>query len=259
MEALLSHPCFLFQVPNQPQGRFLEPDNRDWRGRSAQIPASGEERSWENIRENRDFGSRQQDGNQFSRQDQLSSQFTRSQISSDQMVIKVGGLWIRELLFKKLFDLSARYINICNCLVTELLSVDQLNLRNFNDHLDFVINLSSPIFGENVEIACQLLKKFSDLSRWFFFSYVLFVSFILFFYMFSFLNCSFYLYFSLFSDEADKLCLYLFIFCNSSSQHLCSLNREDQLLLSWRLRCLGQLEGEISLRKNVFLRLWRGI
>ncbi|XP_031378339.1 eukaryotic translation initiation factor-like isoform X2 [Punica granatum] len=67
-------------VPNQPQGRFSEPDNRDWRNRSAQLPSPGEERSWENIRENRDsasrFDSRQPDG-QFSRQDQLNSQFAR--------------------------------------------------------------------------------------------------------------------------------------------------------------------------------------
>ncbi|KAK4792331.1 hypothetical protein SAY86_022766 [Trapa natans] len=72
-------------VSNQSQGRFSEPDNRDWRGRSAQLPASGEERTWDNIRENRDFGprsdSRQQDGNQFSRQDQQNSQFARAQIS----------------------------------------------------------------------------------------------------------------------------------------------------------------------------------
>ncbi|PKI70211.1 hypothetical protein CRG98_009403, partial [Punica granatum] len=75
-------------VPNQPQGRFSEPDNRDWRNRSAQLPSPGEERSWENIRENRDsasrFDSRQPDG-QFSRQDQLNSQFARVQISSNQM------------------------------------------------------------------------------------------------------------------------------------------------------------------------------
>ncbi|KAK4783405.1 hypothetical protein SAY86_007779 [Trapa natans] len=67
-------------VPNQPQARFVEPDNRDWRGRSAQFPGSGEE--------TKEFGSRQQDGNQFSRKDQLSSQFARTQISSNQ----TGGL-----------------------------------------------------------------------------------------------------------------------------------------------------------------------
>ncbi|KAK9149862.1 hypothetical protein Scep_008619 [Stephania cephalantha] len=55
-----------------PQSRYAEPDNRDWRGRSAQLPASGEERSWENIRENK--------------QDQLNSQFSRTQISSNQGV-----------------------------------------------------------------------------------------------------------------------------------------------------------------------------
>ncbi|KAK9141493.1 hypothetical protein Syun_010893 [Stephania yunnanensis] len=55
-----------------PQSRYAEQDNRDWRGRSAQLPASGEERSWENIRENK--------------QDQLNSQFSRTQISSNQGV-----------------------------------------------------------------------------------------------------------------------------------------------------------------------------
>ncbi|KAL3744150.1 hypothetical protein ACJRO7_013413 [Eucalyptus globulus] len=80
-------------VPTQPQTqtqtRFSEPDNRDWRGRSAQLPTSGEERSWDNIRENRenrdssgrsDF--RQQEGNQVNRKDQLNSQFSRAQNSS---------------------------------------------------------------------------------------------------------------------------------------------------------------------------------
>ncbi|KAK4769382.1 hypothetical protein SAY86_027532 [Trapa natans] len=75
-------------VSNQSQGRFSDPDNREWRGQSAQTPAPGEERSWDNIRENRDFGhrsdSRQQDGTQFSWKDQPNSQFARAQISSNQ-------------------------------------------------------------------------------------------------------------------------------------------------------------------------------
>ncbi|KAK1315656.1 Eukaryotic translation initiation factor isoform 4G-1 [Acorus calamus] len=29
-------------MPSQPQGRYAEPDNRDWRGRSAQLPTTGE-------------------------------------------------------------------------------------------------------------------------------------------------------------------------------------------------------------------------
>lgn len=92
-ESLSSHMCFLFQVPSQAERRFSEPDNREWRGRPAQLPASADERSWENIRENRDFNSRfdsrEQDGNQFSQQDQLSSQFSSAQISSNQMVIEI--------------------------------------------------------------------------------------------------------------------------------------------------------------------------
>ncbi|XAR51131.1 hypothetical protein NMG60_11005678 [Bertholletia excelsa] len=71
-----------------PQSRYSEPDNRDWRGRSAQYPASGEERSWENIRDNKEFSgwfdSRQQEATQFNRQEQLSSQSARAQNSSNQ-------------------------------------------------------------------------------------------------------------------------------------------------------------------------------
>ncbi|XP_011018056.1 PREDICTED: eukaryotic translation initiation factor isoform 4G-1 [Populus euphratica] len=72
----------------QSQIRYSEPDNRDWRGRSAQFSPSGEERSRDSIRENRDFAgrydSRQQEGNQSNRPDQLNSQFPRAQISSHQ-------------------------------------------------------------------------------------------------------------------------------------------------------------------------------
>ncbi|KAI3423760.1 uncharacterized protein J3R85_010757 [Psidium guajava] len=75
-------------APNQLHNRFSEPDNRDWRGRNPPVPAAVEERSWENIRENREFGgrsdSRQQQLNQFNHLEQLNSQFTRAQISSNQ-------------------------------------------------------------------------------------------------------------------------------------------------------------------------------
>ncbi|GAV83199.1 MA3 domain-containing protein/MIF4G domain-containing protein [Cephalotus follicularis] len=75
--------------PSQTQARYSEPDNRDWRNRSAPIPLSGEDRSWESIRD-REFGgrydSRQPEGNQVNRQDQLISQFGRAQISSNQGV-----------------------------------------------------------------------------------------------------------------------------------------------------------------------------
>ncbi|XP_021277478.1 eukaryotic translation initiation factor isoform X1 [Herrania umbratica] len=73
--------------PNQSQNRYSEPDNRDWRNRSAQFPSAGEERSWESLRD-REFGSRydsrQTEATQFNRQDQLNSQFSRAQISSNQ-------------------------------------------------------------------------------------------------------------------------------------------------------------------------------
>ncbi|XXG64570.1 hypothetical protein AAC387_Pa05g2481 [Persea americana] len=77
----------------QSQSRYAEPDNRDWRGgRSGQLPAHGEERSWENIRDNRDISNRsesqslnsRQEANQFNRQDQLGSQMSRVQMSSSQ-------------------------------------------------------------------------------------------------------------------------------------------------------------------------------
>ncbi|KAL0345902.1 UNVERIFIED_CONTAM: Eukaryotic translation initiation factor isoform 4G-1 [Sesamum radiatum] len=73
--------------PSQAQSRYSELDNRDWRNRSPQLPAPVEERSWEAKRD-RDFGGRfdprQQDANQYNKQDQLNSQFARAQISSNQ-------------------------------------------------------------------------------------------------------------------------------------------------------------------------------
>ena len=79
-----------FQAPSQSQIRYSEPDNRDWRGRSAQFSPSGEERSWDSTRENRDYGGRyeprQQEGSQSNRQDQFNSQFARAQISSYQVI-----------------------------------------------------------------------------------------------------------------------------------------------------------------------------
>ncbi|KAF7154293.1 hypothetical protein RHSIM_Rhsim01G0027600 [Rhododendron simsii] len=63
---------------NQSQIHYSEADSRDWRGRSAPVPTTGEERSWETIRENREFGG------QFNRQGQLNSQFARAQISFNQ-------------------------------------------------------------------------------------------------------------------------------------------------------------------------------
>ncbi|CAN1223672.1 Eukaryotic translation initiation factor isoform 4G-1 [Linum grandiflorum] len=67
--------------PNQqPQTRYSEPDSRDWRTRSTPVssPAPVDERSWNSIKE--------RDGNHFNRQDQLNSQFSRAQISSNQSV-----------------------------------------------------------------------------------------------------------------------------------------------------------------------------
>ncbi|GMH13776.1 hypothetical protein Nepgr_015617 [Nepenthes gracilis] len=75
----------------QSQSRYSDQDNRDWRGRSAQLPPPVEERPWESLRENREFAgrfdSRQQDINQGNWQDQLNLQFAKAQIPSNQ----VGG------------------------------------------------------------------------------------------------------------------------------------------------------------------------
>ncbi|GMI92857.1 eukaryotic translation Initiation Factor isoform 4G1 [Hibiscus trionum] len=68
--------------PNQSQTRYSEPDSRDWHNRSAQFPSTGEERSWESLRD-RELGNRYE-ANQFNRQDQLNSQFSRAQVSSNQ-------------------------------------------------------------------------------------------------------------------------------------------------------------------------------
>ncbi|KAL2502447.1 Eukaryotic translation initiation factor isoform 4G-1 [Forsythia ovata] len=75
-------------LPNQAQNHHSETENRDWRSnRSMQFSAPAEERSWEMIR-NRDFGGRfdrrQQDVNQYSRLEQLNSQFARAEIYSNQ-------------------------------------------------------------------------------------------------------------------------------------------------------------------------------
>lgn len=52
---MLSQPCsnfsytcaYFLQQQSQSQGRYFEADNRDWRGRSGQLPGSTEEGSWE--------------------------------------------------------------------------------------------------------------------------------------------------------------------------------------------------------------------
>ncbi|KAJ4950738.1 hypothetical protein NE237_027570 [Protea cynaroides] len=69
-------------VQPQSQNRYSEPDNRDWRGRSSQLHAAGEEKSWDTIRESKELASRldsrQLEANQYNRQDQLNSQSGRA-------------------------------------------------------------------------------------------------------------------------------------------------------------------------------------
>lgn len=72
--------------PTQPQSRYSEPDNRDWRSRSTQSPAPAEERSWESIRDREFSGRLDSRGQNANRQDQLSSQVARAEISSNQGV-----------------------------------------------------------------------------------------------------------------------------------------------------------------------------
>lgn len=66
------------QVQVQSQTRYSEPDSRDWRSKSSQFSAPTEDRSWDALRENREFGGRQE---------QLNSQFARTQISPNLGVI----------------------------------------------------------------------------------------------------------------------------------------------------------------------------
>ncbi|MCD9639724.1 Eukaryotic translation initiation factor isoform 4G-1 [Datura stramonium] len=57
----------------QSQTRYSDPDTRDWRSKSSQFSSPAEDnRSWDALRETREFGGRQE---------QLSSQFARTQIS----------------------------------------------------------------------------------------------------------------------------------------------------------------------------------
>ncbi|XP_038984202.1 eukaryotic translation initiation factor-like [Phoenix dactylifera] len=66
-------------LQTQSQSRYYEPENRDWRGRSGQLPSVGEERSWDTIRDNKEAHAsnlRPQEINQFNKQDQLGSQFS---------------------------------------------------------------------------------------------------------------------------------------------------------------------------------------
>uniref|UniRef100_A0A7N0V462 MI domain-containing protein n=1 Tax=Kalanchoe fedtschenkoi TaxID=63787 RepID=A0A7N0V462_KALFE len=73
-------------LPIPPQGRYSEPDSRDWRGRSSNLPSPGEERSWDAGKDNRGGSGNRYDsrGNQFGRQESFNSQFSRAQISPNQ-------------------------------------------------------------------------------------------------------------------------------------------------------------------------------
>ncbi|KAG5534410.1 hypothetical protein RHGRI_022510 [Rhododendron griersonianum] len=74
------YPNTRWKQQNPFQMRYSEPDNRDWRRRSAPFLTSGEERSWETIPEKRELGC------MSNHQDQLNSQFPKEQISSKQGV-----------------------------------------------------------------------------------------------------------------------------------------------------------------------------
>ena len=85
-----SNICLYSQLQTQSQSRYYEPDNRDWRGRSGQLPSVGEDRSWDRIRDNKEAHAsnlRPQEINQFNKQDQLSSQFS-SKASLQGVIIK---------------------------------------------------------------------------------------------------------------------------------------------------------------------------
>ncbi|KAL9683249.1 hypothetical protein QQ045_015068 [Rhodiola kirilowii] len=68
---------------NGRQGRYIEPDNRDWRGRSANPPSPVEERPWSAGKENRAssrYDSRRMDNNRVGREEN----FSRNHISPNQ-------------------------------------------------------------------------------------------------------------------------------------------------------------------------------
>ncbi|CAD5181858.1 unnamed protein product [Musa acuminata subsp. malaccensis] len=71
---------------SQSQNRYYEPDNRDWRGRSGQLPSLRDENP--DNKESNILSSRSRETNQLNRQEQPSSQFSsKVQVSSTQ----VGG------------------------------------------------------------------------------------------------------------------------------------------------------------------------
>jgi translation initiation factor 4G len=74
------------QIQAQSHIRYAEPDTRDWRGRSPLPAPAPEERSWETLRESREYGApmskQQESGYQFARQEQLNSQFSKVHVSS---------------------------------------------------------------------------------------------------------------------------------------------------------------------------------
>lgn len=100
-----------FQADNQPQNRYSEPDNRDWRGRSAQVPVYGDDRSSDKIRENRDLGDRHE---------QLNLQFAGVQISAQQVLYDcyTARLIIFFILFIILAENSVHYLKLVSCLTS---------------------------------------------------------------------------------------------------------------------------------------------
>ncbi|XP_077217320.1 eukaryotic translation initiation factor-like [Tasmannia lanceolata] len=81
-------------LQGQSQSRYSEPDNRDWRGRSGPLPTSGEERSWETIRENKEYTNpRQHEANQLSSQISSKVQISSTQGSGPAALIKAEVPW----------------------------------------------------------------------------------------------------------------------------------------------------------------------
>lgn len=79
----------LSQVQVQPQVRFTEPDNRDWRGRSGQLASTGDEKSWETLRDTKESSWRQQEPSQITGQDQFSS---KSQVRMQEILFLISYL-----------------------------------------------------------------------------------------------------------------------------------------------------------------------
>ncbi|RRT59341.1 hypothetical protein B296_00018282 [Ensete ventricosum] len=80
--------ALLSMLASQSQSRYLEPESRDWRGRSGQSTSFGDERSWDTIRENKESNNLNSGHQEIRQLNKQGSQFSsNTQVSSIQAVI----------------------------------------------------------------------------------------------------------------------------------------------------------------------------